>query len=98
MTGAGEHRADGPSVRHELAQQMEVTFTQDHREVWSNPDGQPVVARWHLEGSDLVFTIISKPKDMEMPTTPQRERLVRVTDRELVFTDGKTDGVFERVR
>ena len=99
ITAAIQYHEDGSKKLVEMPSDMEVTFTSDRRELWSDPGGPPrAVARWHLDGNDLVFTIISKPKDMHLPSTPQRERIARLTDTELVFTDGKTGGKWKRVR
>jgi hypothetical protein len=78
---------------------MEITFTDDHRETWRYRGKPPdTVALWHLEGNDLVFKIISKPKGTSLPTNPQRERIVKVTAKEAIFTDGTTEGRWTRVR
>jgi hypothetical protein len=73
---------------------MEVTFTTDHREFWCS-DGEPtrVSARWRVERNVLVFTI-------EDPSSPgeRRERIAKLTATEAVFTDGKEEGRFKRVR
>jgi hypothetical protein len=49
-------------TRHPLTREvMEITFTPDHKELWRVP-GRDVqaVARWRLEGNDLVFTTESE--------------------------------------
>ena len=77
---------------------MQITFTPDHKEFWSHRGQLPhATARWHLEGDDLVFTFISQPKDMHLRGR-RREKIVRVTATELVFTNGTDEGRWKRAR
>src|SRR2546421_652370 len=77
---------------------MQVTFTPDHKEVWSVP-GKDVhaVARWHVEGNDLVFTMETEAFTGPAGTT-KRERVTKITSDELVFTEGNAEGDWKRVR
>jgi hypothetical protein len=77
---------------------LEIVFTRDHKELWRYR-GRKVqaVARWHLDGRDLVFTLESPLRDVPAGTT-RRERIKKVTSDTLVFTDGSQDTVWTRVR
>jgi hypothetical protein len=77
---------------------MEITFTDDHREIWRYRGAKlHASARWHLEGSDLVFTLKTPVRGAPAGTI-RRERIKRVTSTELVFTDGSHDTVWTRAR
>jgi hypothetical protein len=77
---------------------VKITFTSDHKEVWRSGDGPiETVARWHLEGNDLVFTLETQT-EAGPPGTTKRERIKTITLDELIFTDGTTEGRWTRVR
>ena len=77
---------------------VEISFTADHKEVWRSRGG-PVetMARWHLEGDDLVFTLETQ-SESGPPGTTKREKIKKITAEELVFIDGTTEGRWRRVR
>ena len=98
-TGAIFHENDGSESHYKMDSEAKITFTRDRRELWLGLDGTPqAISRWHLEGDYLVFKIIWKPKDVNLPTTEQRERIATITATQLVLTNGEADGVYERVR
>jgi hypothetical protein len=75
---------------------MQIIFTPDHKEVWRYRDGpDKVVAKWHLEGDDLVF-ILETQSEAGPPGTTSREKIKKITSEELVITDGTTDGQWKR--
>jgi hypothetical protein len=77
---------------------MQITFTRDHKEIWSVPGRDDhAEARWHLEGNDLVFTTESESFYGPSGLT-RRERIIKITADELVFSDGKIEGRWKRVR
>lgn len=77
---------------------VEITFTPDHKEVWRTRGGPiDTVARWHLEGNDLVFTLETQT-DVGPPGTTKRETIKKITSDELVFTDGTNEGRWTRVK
>ena len=76
---------------------VQVTFTPDHKEVWRLRGADEVVAKWHLEGDDLVFTLETQA-EAGPPGTTQRQKIKRITAEELVFTDGTTEGQWTRVK
>jgi hypothetical protein len=77
---------------------MRITFTSDHKEIWE-PSNSNVrrVARWHLEGDDLVFTTETEGFYGRAGTT-RRERITKISSDELVFTEGDAVGRWKRVR
>ena len=77
---------------------MEVTFTPDKKELWRyRGEKAQTVGRWHLDGSDLVFTLESPGGDAPAGTT-RRERIKSITWDKLVFTDGDHDSVWTRIQ
>jgi hypothetical protein len=77
---------------------MQITFTPDHHEFWRVPGiDRQARARWYLEGHDLVFTTESE-SDFGPPGSTLRETITKLTSDELVFSDGKVEGRWKRVR
>lgn len=76
---------------------VQITFTPDHKEVWRVRGADEVVAKWHLEGDDLVFTLETQA-EAGPPGTTQRQKIKRITAEELVFIEGATEGRWTRVR
>jgi hypothetical protein len=77
---------------------VQIIFTPDHKEVWRyGGDRDDVVAKWHLEGDDLVF-VLETQSEAGPPGTTKREKIKKITSEELVFTDGTTDGIWKRAR
>ena len=93
------YERDPPSSPPPLADDfMEITFTADHKEVWQyrKTEGR-AVARWHVEGNDLVFTTESE-SFWGPPGVTKRQRIVKLTSDELIFNDGTNEGRWTRVR
>jgi hypothetical protein len=98
ITAAVKHEEDGSEKRFEMAPDMEITFTPDHKELWrSSGTDRQAVARWHLEGHDLVFTMETE-SEMGGPGTTKRGKIKSITTDELVFSDGSVEGWWKRVR
>src|ERR1700719_107916 len=92
----GRNRTTG--YRNMVGDIIEISFTADHKETWRYRGTKGhTLARWHLEGRDLVFTLESPLEDVPIGTT-RRERIKKVTSDTLVFTDGNHDTVWTRVR
>jgi hypothetical protein len=92
----GRNRTTG--YRNMVDDTIEISFTADHKETWRyRGTKRHALARWHLDGSDLVFTLESQGEDAPAGTT-RREKIKRVTSDQLVFTDGGHDTVWTRVR
>ena len=92
----GRNRTTG--YRNMVNDIIEISFTADHKETWRyRGTKRHALARWHLDGSDLVFTLESQGEDTPAGTT-RREKIKRVTSDQLVFTDGGHDTVWTRVR
>ena len=92
----GRNRTTG--YRNMVDDVIEISFTADHKETWRyRGTKRHALARWHLDGSDLVFTLESQGEDAPAGTT-RREKIKRVTSDQLVFTDGGHDTVWTRVR
>jgi hypothetical protein len=78
---------------------MEVALTTDHREFWCpDGDGSRYSARWRLEGNDIVLMFDTPPPDSIDRSKEERETIVKLTDTEIVFTDGTTEARWTRVR
>ena len=98
ISGAIDHHQDGSQTRVSLEPTMDITVTPDHRMIWRDRSGKgEAVARWRLEGNDLVFTMETK-SFWGGPGTTRRERIVKITSNELIVGDGTTDGVWTRIR
>jgi hypothetical protein len=96
--GAILHNKDGSETRVALGQNMEITFTADHREIWHDYDASTkAVARWHLKGNVLVFKL-ETASFWGVAGVTKREKIKRLSSDELVFTDGNIDGVWTRAR
>ncbi|HVF70473.1 MAG TPA: hypothetical protein VM940_02595 [Chthoniobacterales bacterium] len=96
--GAIIHNKDGSQTRVALRQKMEITFTADHKEIWHDYDaGTKAVARWRLRGYVLVFKLETASFWGPAGIT-RREKIKKLSSDELVFTDGRIDGVWTRVR
>lgn len=77
---------------------VEIIFTKDHKEMWREDGGEvQAVARWRLEGNDLVFTTETE-SFWGAPGITKREKIIRLSSDELVFSDGTTEGRWKRVR
>jgi hypothetical protein len=90
---------DPPATPPPLASEyMEITFTPEHKEIWRyrHAEGR-AVARWHLEGDDLVFTTETE-SFWGPPGITKRETIKRITPDELVFIGGNVEGRWTRVR
>jgi len=90
-----EHQADRSPTA------VEIMFTGDGRYLWSFQGKPPVVTgRWRLDGQELITTIETQAKDSGLPLLPPqiRYQIVRVTEHELVISDGTTEGRWTRVR
>jgi hypothetical protein len=94
---SGRDRTSG--YRNMVGDVIEVSFTADHKETWRyrGTKRHAAAARWHLDGSDLVFTLESQAGDAPAGTT-RREKIKRVTSDQLVFTEDGHDTVWTRVR
>lgn len=98
FSAAIEYHEDGSTKTIEMAPDMDITFTSDQKELWSYPGEPPqAVARWHLEGNDLVFTMETK-SFFGGPGITRRERIIKITPDEVIFSDGKMGGKWKRVR
>ena len=92
----GRDRISG--YRNMVGDIIEISFTGDLKETWRyHGTKRHAVARWHLEGNDLVFTLESQVEGAPAGTT-RREKIKELTSHELVFTDGGHDTVWTRVR
>jgi hypothetical protein len=88
-SGAILHNKDGSETRVALGQNLEITFTADHKEIWHDYDADAMaVARWHLKGNVLVFTLETASFWGPAGIT-KREKIKKLSSDELVFTDGK---------
>src|ERR1700719_2655633 len=88
----GRNRTTG--YRNMVDDIIEISFTADHKETWRyRGTKRHALARWNLDGSDLVFTLESQGEDAPAGTT-RREKIKRVTSDQLVFTDGGQDTVW----
>jgi hypothetical protein len=77
---------------------IELTFTADHKESWRDRRGKgQTIARWHLEGHDIVYTLESPGEEAPAGTT-RRERIKKITSEEVIFTDGRSEGRWTRIR
>jgi len=77
---------------------MEIIFTKDHKEMWREDGGDvQAVARWRLEGNDLVFTTETETF-WGAPEITRREKIIRLSSDELVFSDGSAEGRWQRGR
>lgn len=76
---------------------VQVAFTPDHKEVWRRRGADEAVAKWHLEGDDLVFTLETQA-EVGPPGTTKREKIKRITADELVFIEGTTESRWTRVK
>ena len=98
IVAAIRHNKDGSKTRVQMEPTMEITFARDHKETWRDHSAKTeAVARWHLEGDELVFTL-QTDSFWGRPGITRRERIVKVTSSELIVGDGTTDGVWTRVR
>jgi len=80
------------------SQFMEIIFTADHKQTWRYRGGEAqAVARWRVEGNDLVFTMETE-SFFGPPGTTKRERITKITSDELIFSDGSNEGRWTRVR
>jgi hypothetical protein len=74
-----------------------IIFTEDHKEMWRENGGEvQAVRRWRLEGNDLVTTEIETSSGA--PGIATREKIIRLSSDELVFSDGTSEGRWKRVR
>jgi hypothetical protein len=93
-----DYHEDGSKTTTVSDSGMEITFTDDHRELWCMRGEAPlVIARWRVEAGDLISIIEKQPKDMNLPKQ-RREKIVKVSEKEIVFSDGTTEGRWTRVR
>ena len=77
---------------------VEIIFTKDHKEMWREDGGDvQAVARWRLEGNDLVSTTETE-SFLGAPGITNRETIIRLSSDELVFSDGTNEGRWKRVR
>jgi hypothetical protein len=98
IAAAIKHHRDRPDELIEMTPDMEITLTADHKEVWRGLDVErQAVARWHLEGNDLVFTMETEGF-YGPPGTTRREKITKISADELVFSDGTNGGRWTRVR
>ena len=98
ITAAVEYHEDGSEELFPVVPDMEITLTADHKEVWRALNGErEAIARWHVEGNDLVSTMETN-SDVGPPGTTRRERIAKITSDEVIFSDGKAGGRWTRVR
>jgi hypothetical protein len=79
----------------------EMVFTKDGVYQWSFQGKPPAMTgRWRLDGKELITTIETQAKDSGLPELPPeiRYQSVRVTERELLITDGTAERRWTRVR
>ena len=93
-----ERHEDGSTTRTPMDPTMEVTFTADHEERWRSLTGEgEAMARWHLEGDDIVFTMTTKSDGGPLGIT-KRERIEKLSADELIVGNPTMAGVWRRIR
>ncbi len=80
---------------------IEMMFTRDGMYTWSFQGKPPVLTgRWKLNGQELITTVETQAKNLGFPELPPRmtSHILRVTEHELLITDGTTAAKWTRVR
>ena len=98
-TAAIERHEDGSETRINMdPPTMEVTFTANHQERWRSLDGnQEAIARWRLEGNELVF-IMKSASQAGLAGITKREKIEKITVNELIVGDATMAGVWTRIQ
>jgi len=76
-------------VPRQSKQMIDVTFTADHKYLWALHGRSPIVTgRWRLDGWWLVTEIKRQPKGGKLGRE-YRDKIVGISDRELIFPESK---------
>jgi hypothetical protein len=76
-------------------QMVDLTLAPDHTFIWS-PRGQAPTAYgyWHLDGRTLITEFTSHGKGYKI-ANPYRDRIVKVSSKEVIYVQGKEDAGVE---